>query len=104
MSFSMIYCTAKNPREAERIAMSLLKERMIGCANIIPKINSLYRWKNKLQKENEALLIAKTRSTLVEKAINKIKAMHSYGIPCVLSLKIDKGNKKFFKWLEEETK
>lgn len=104
MSFSMIYCTAKNPREAERIAMSLLKERLIGCANILPRINSIYRWGNKLQKETEALLIAKTQSNLVGKAMSKIKSMHSYEVPCILSLKIDKGNKEFFKWLEEETK
>ncbi len=104
MSFSMIYCTAKNPREAEEIAMRLLKERLIGCANIIPKINSIYRWKNRLQKENEALLIAKTQSKLADKAIERIRAFHSYEVPCILSLKIGKGNKDFLKWLEGETK
>ncbi len=104
MSFSMIYCTTKNPREAEKIAMSLLKERMIGCANIIPKINSIYRWKNRLQRENEALLIAKTQDRLLDKAIERIRALHSYEVPCILSLKINTGNKDFLKWLGGETK
>ena len=99
-----VYITTKDEKEARKIADILLEKRLIACANIIPKIESIYWWEGKLEQHGESLLIAKTKATLAEKIIKEVKANHSYSIPSINFLPILKGNKDYFKWIEEVTK
>ena len=99
-----VYITTRNEKEAVKIASILLKERLVACANIMPKIESAYWWKGKLKKHSEALLIAKTRKELMPKIIATVKKHHSYSVPCVNAIPIVKGNPDFLKWLDEELK
>ena len=103
MHFSIIYITAPNKEEAEKISRVLLEERLIACANIIDSITSLYWWKGEIQKSGEALLIAKTKESLIDQLIKRVKALHSYECPCIVSFSIAKGNPDFLKWISDET-
>jgi periplasmic divalent cation tolerance protein len=67
-------------------------------------MNSIYWWEGRVQDDNEAILIAKTKESLVVELIEKVKSMHSYKCPCIVSLPILSGNKQFLKWIEKETK
>lgn len=104
MQFVSVYITAKDVREARAIARQLLKERLIACANIIPKIESLYRWKGKLQRHGETAIIAKSKAANAKKIIKRVKELHSYDVPCVVFWNIADGNKDFLDWIRKETK
>ncbi len=103
MTFVIIYVTTKNVVLSRKIAAVLVKEKIVACANIISKIETVYRWKGKVQKHSESVIIMKTKKSLVRNAIKRIKEMHSYEVPCIITIDID-GDKDFLKWIEEETK
>ncbi len=100
----IIYSTTKNVDEAKKIARILVEKRLIACANIIPKIESIYRWDGKLEEGSEAVLIAKTRKENVENTIRKIKELHSYHLPDIVSLPVSDGLQEYLNWVEDETK
>ncbi len=99
----LIYITASSKKEAGKIGEVLIKERLAGCVNIFP-IKSIYRWKGKIMKAAEAGLFVKTKAKLVGKVIKRVKKLHSYEIPCIISLPIEKGSLEFLKWIEKEAK
>ncbi len=98
----MVYVTAKDEEEAKKIADTLLEKRLIACANMFP-IKSLYRWKGVVENAEEVCLIMKTQTRHVERIISEVKAVHSYEVPCVVSLEITDGNPDFFEWIKNET-
>ena len=104
MKLNIVYITTKNKDEARKIGRELVKARLSACVNIIDKMNSMYWWENKIQDDNEAILIAKTKESLVEEVVEKVKSLHSYSCPCIISLPILDGNKEYLDWLQKETK
>lgn len=103
MEHRSIYITAKNEEEARKIGSSLVEEKLVACVNYFP-ISSIYRWKGKIEKAQETALIAKTRAELVDSVIARVKELHSYDVPCVVSWIIEKGNQNYLNWIEESTK
>lgn len=104
MKFNLVYITAKDKVEAKKIGRQLVKERLAACVNIIEEMNSLYWWEGKIQDDQEAILIAKTKESLVKELIEKVKSLHSYTTPCIISLPILDANKDYLDWLNKETK
>lgn len=100
----LLYVTCKSQKEAEKIANALLKERLAACCNIAPKVVSLYREKGKVKRVNEALLFTKTKDHLVEESIRRIKELHSYKVPCIVTVEIKKGNADYVGWTNKEVK
>lgn len=98
----LCFVTCKNSTEARKIAKALLDKRLVACANIIPKIESHYWWKGRLEKDSEALLILKTRNSLKSKLAREIKKLHSYELP-VIEFFDTKTSKSIEKWIESET-
>lgn len=98
----MIYTPCKDKTEAKKIAMYLLKKKLISCANIFP-ITSVYRWKGKIINDNEHVLIAKTKDSNLKKVENEIKKIHSYELPAILNWKF-KSNSSFKDWMKKEAK
>ena len=78
--------------EVEKLVGTLLKERLVACVNIINGISSRYWWKDKLEKDNESLLLMKTKASLVDTLISRIKEIHSYEVPEIVILDIENGN------------
>ena len=104
MTLNLIYITAKDRDEARRIGRALVEARLAACANVIDGVSSLYWWEGAVQDEAEALLIAKTRESLVPELIEKVKSLHSYSCPCIVSVPISDGNPEFLKWINDETR
>lgn len=102
--FNFVYITAKNQAEAKAIGRRLVEERLAACANIINNMESFYWWEGKVQNGQEVVLIVKTKEDLVPELIAKVKSLHSYECPCVVSLPIVDGNKEFLDWINDETK
>lgn len=103
MDFNLVYITAASAQEARAIGRTLVEERLAACANVIDAMVSYYWWEGKLQEDSEAVLIAKTRATLVEALIARVKALHSYDCPCVVAVPIVAGNPDYLDWLGRET-
>jgi periplasmic divalent cation tolerance protein len=103
MTARFLYVTAANAEEAKAIGEALVQERLVACANILGPIASIYWWQGKVQQESEAVLVAKTRADRVEQVIARVKALHSYTVPCVVSLAIEQGNPDFLRWIAAET-
>ncbi len=103
MKLNLVYITAKNKDEARKIGKELLKARLAACVNIVDKMNSLYWWEGKIQDDNEAVLIAKTKESLVKELVEKVKSIHSYSCPCIVSWPIERGNSEYLNWIHNAT-
>ena len=101
--FNLIYMTAASDDEAMRIGRTLVEERLAACANVIPGMRSLYWWDGRVQDDKETVLIVKTRAELVAALTERVKALHSYAVPCVVALPIEAGNSAYLDWLRSET-
>ena len=103
MDASVVYITAKDRDEALAIGRALVQERLVACANVIDGVTSLYWWNDGVQSDSEAVLISKTRSENVDRVITRVKELHSYECPCVVSWPITKGSPEYLDWLAQES-
>lgn len=99
----VVYITVSSSEEAERISRGLLEKRLIACANIVPGIVSLFHWKGKICKEDELLIIAKSRGKLFDDIVSLVKGLHSYTVPEIISIPIVHGSDDYLKWVKETT-
>jgi periplasmic divalent cation tolerance protein len=104
MNFYLGHITVKNKKEALKIGEALVKEKLAACVNMISPINSVYRWKGKIEKAREILLIIKTKKSLAGKIIKKVKSLHGYDCPEIIFTKIEKGSKDYLGWIGENVK
>jgi periplasmic divalent cation tolerance protein len=100
---SVIYSTIGTIEDARTIARTLVKEKLVACVNIIPKIESIYRWQGKIEEGDECVLLAKTTEKNVEKAIQRIRALHPYDVPDIIVFPPVGGLKEYLKYIEDET-
>jgi periplasmic divalent cation tolerance protein len=103
MSQRFIYMTMANAEQALEIGRSLVEERLAACVNVLGPMRSIYWWQGAVQEDGEVALVAKTRADLVEALTARVRAMHSYAVPCVVALPIEGGNPEFLEWIETET-
>lgn len=101
----MVYITTKDKEEAEKIGRTLVEERLAACVNIIDGMKSIYRWKGEVEEAQEAILIAKTPYHNVKPLTEKVKKLHSYECPCVVSITLteQEGNEDYLRWMIKET-
>ncbi len=104
MKFVLLYITTAHRAEARRLGQTLLRERLVACVNLLGPVESHYWWQGQLENSREWLLLAKTRATLAAAVIKRVKALHSYTTPCVVTLPLAKGNPAFLTWLAAETR
>jgi periplasmic divalent cation tolerance protein len=95
----LIYVVLAGFDEAVKIAKTLLAEKLCGCVNILPNITSIYHWNDELQTENEVAMLVKTNIKNQEAAMQRIKQLHSYQTPCIITLGINAVNADFAHWL-----
>ena len=101
IKYIVVFVTAKDKQQAQKIADGLLKDRLIACANIVSDVQSFFCWQRKIDQANEVLLIIKTKKVLFKKVVLKVKALHSYDVPEVIALPIVGGNFDYLKWIDE---
>jgi len=99
--YIVVLVTAKNGRQANKIATELLKVKLIACANIVKDVRSIFTWKGKIDKANEVLLILKAKKSCFPKIIAKVKKLHSYEVPEIIALPIVGGNKDYLDWIKD---
>lgn len=104
MDAASIYVTCPDEETAVRIARTLLDERLIACANILPEARSLYRWEGAIEDAREVVMFLKTRRALVAQVERVVATLHPYEVPCILALEVTAGNERFLAWLSEEAR
>jgi len=103
MKTCFVYMTMESFDQARRIGRALVEARLAACVNIIDGMTSFYWWQGKIDEGRETVVIAKTRADLVASLTERVKSMHSYACPCVVSLPIEGGNQAFLDWVVAET-
>lgn len=103
MALILLYVTTSGEEEAAMIGRTLVIERLCACANVIAGVRSFYRWEGKVEDDREAVLIAKTTDDRAAAATDRIKALHSADLPCVVALPVAGGNIPFLDWVAAET-
>jgi len=101
--FALILVTTNSPEEGLNISRALVESRLAACVNIISGLRSFYRWKGKVWDEGELLLVVKTRMTLLRQLEDKIREMHSYEVPEIISIPIAWGSEPYLDWLRKST-
>jgi periplasmic divalent cation tolerance protein len=98
----VVLVTCASSAEARRIATSLVKMRLAACGSISgAKVDSIYRWKGKVEKAREVLLILKSMRKAFPKLEREIRRMHSYEVPEIIALPIAAGSGAYLDWIRE---
>ena len=100
----IIFITASSSEEAQKIATALVEEKLVACVNIIPQIKSIYWWEGKVCQDDEVMLISKTKQSLFTTLIGRVKALHSYEVPEIISFPISEGSPEYLSWIENVTR
>jgi len=102
--FRVVLCTVPNMPVAETIARAVVGDGLAACANIVPAIRSIYRWKGELCDDAELLLVIKTSRDACEPLMRRIVSEHPYETPEVIALPLSGGSVPYLEWLRLETK
>ena len=104
MNINFIYMTVGSKDEARKIGKELVTSKLAACVNILDNMNSFYMWEGEIQDDKEVVMIAKTTENRVPELVEKVKSLHSYDCPCIVSLPVMSGNQPFLDWIAEEVK
>jgi periplasmic divalent cation tolerance protein len=99
----LAFSTFPDVETARRIARELVAENFAACANVIPKIESIYRWQGKIEQGDETLVLFKTTATRFSAFEEKLKSLHPYDVPEVISCKIEAGLPEYLRWITENS-
>lgn len=99
----IVLVTASSQKEAVRIGEEMVNAKLAACANVIPKIQSIYRWKGKTVKSGEALLILKSTELRYRALEKAIKSVHSYETPEIMAIQVREGFDQYMNWVRMET-
>ena len=96
----VVLITAGSEEEAHKIAELLVNEKKAACVNILPGVDSLFWWEDKLESARESLLLVKTKASLFPEIVGLVKRTHSYEVPEIIALPIIAGSEDYLKWLD----
>ena len=100
---SVVLMTAPDADSGRRIARTLVDERLIACANVLPGVTSVYRWQGGVEEAAEVLVVMKTRPELLERLFARAAGLHPYEVPELLALPVAGGLEAYCRWVAEET-
>jgi periplasmic divalent cation tolerance protein len=97
----LVLCTAGSEHEARKIANALVDRKLAACVNIIPRIESIYRWQGKVESSREWLLLIKTTAEKFDAVRNAIRELHSYELPECIAITLEDGSYDYLQWIED---
>ena len=99
MGAIVVVTTVGTEEQAYLIAREMVARRQAACVNILPGVRSIYRWKGKICKDGELLLVVKTMESEFEAVAATIRELHSYELPEILSFAVTRGEPSFLAWI-----
>jgi periplasmic divalent cation tolerance protein len=100
----IVLCTAGSEEEARKIARHLMERELAACVNVVPQIESIYRWEGKVESSQEWLLVIKTTAERFPAVRDAIRELHSYELPECIAISIDDGAADYLDWIENSVK
>lgn len=100
----LVLTTSGSEAEARKIAQALVEHRLAACVNIVPRIQSVYRWEGKVEQAEEFLLLIKTVKGREEQVRAAICELHSYDVPECIAIPIESGTAEYLKWLADSVR
>ncbi|MCU1271288.1 MAG: divalent-cation tolerance protein CutA [Acidobacteriaceae bacterium] len=100
----LVLTTAGNEMEAQKIAHELVERRLAACVNIVPRIQSVYRWEGKVETAEEYLLVIKTTKARSVEVQGAIRELHSYALPEYVVISMEGGSAEYLKWIEDSVR
>ena len=97
----IVLSTAGSAEEARKIANHLVENRLAACVNVIPKIESVYRWQGKVESSAEWLLLIKTTVERFPNVCDAIRELHSYDLPECIAIVVEDGSKEYLDWIAD---
>lgn len=98
----VVLSTCATSREAKRIARSLVEKKLAACVNVLPAVQSVYRWQKKIEDTREVLLVIKSSRGLFESLCTELAKLHSYEVPEVVALPVVDGSEQYLQWMDRE--
>ena len=102
--YIVVFITAKDKAEAEKIGRHLVSEKLAACVNIVAGVQSIFWWENKIDQAGEVLLIVKSKKTFFKKIVAAVRAVHSYSVPEIIALPIVAGHVDYLKWIGDSVR
>ena len=99
----VVFMTAANGEEAARLADMLVGAHLAACVQILPEIESVYRWQGKIERQSEVLLLAKTTQSRFDELEREVRALHSYETPEIVAVPVTVGSAPYLQWLDDAT-
>lgn len=97
----IVLSTAGSEEEAHKIARHLVEQQLAACVNIVPRIESIYRWQGKVQSNREWLLLIKTTAERFPAVCDAVRELHSYELPECVAISIEDGSPEYLQWLAD---
>ena len=104
MSALLCFCTCPDAATAERIAETLVDERLAACVNVLPGLRSVYRWQGAVERTDEVLLLVKTGRERLEALTARVHALHPYELPELVAVEVAGGLGAYLDWVSEQTR
>jgi periplasmic divalent cation tolerance protein len=98
----IILTTTGSQQEARKIANALVERKLAACVNIVPKVESIYRWEGKIETAEEWLLVVKTTADAFGRVRDAIKELHSYDLPECVSISVEEGSEEYLQWIADQ--
>ena len=95
----VVFMTAANGEEATRLAEMLVGAHLAACVQILPEMESVYRWQGKIERQSEILLLAKTTRAKFAELEREVRALHSYDTPEIVAVPVVDGSAPYLDWL-----
>ena len=97
--YRVVMVTCASAGEARRIARSVVEKKLAACANILPAIESIYRWKGKVERAREVPIVIKTTAVRLGELEEEVKRLHSYEVPEFIAMPITAGSNEYLRWV-----
>jgi periplasmic divalent cation tolerance protein len=101
--FVVVLTTLPADAETDRLCQALVEERLVACVNVLPPMQSIYRWEGRVEQASERQLIMKTAAERVEALKARLAALHPYDVPEILVLPVADGGDAYLRWIAEST-
>ena len=99
--YRIVLVTCASIAEARRIAQHVVERKLAACANIVPRVESIYRWKGKVERAKETLLMIKTTAAGLRKLESEVKRLHTYDVAEFVAIPIIAGSQQYLDWLRK---
>jgi len=97
----IVLTTCGSEEEAQKIALHIVEQQLAACVNIVPKVESVYRWQGKVESSAEWLLLIKTTVEKFPNVRNAIRELHSYDLPECIAIVVEDGSKEYLDWISD---